>query len=282
MIPFFVVTSVLLSVAVVYFVVLFALRWYFEQQYHLTKHKLSDVELLKIISNGNQFMTPDQLGRASALDKKEARNRLMRLNVEYLLRQYYDTTSGMGGVYHLQDDVPSHEGLPASLEGLTDAQVVSLLALHLRDRQVTIPRLMVLFGLEVNEARALLKRLKGSGYLDALFEGVKRVYTLNTPLSHSGSLPRAPQQHYTQNAIPQLVPPIVVDEEQVSDAKVLQLAIASDGRLTPTQLCVRLKIPMNIAKLKLEQLHEQGVMELDVDEEQAIIKYELRDKSLLK
>jgi len=71
------------------------------------------------------------------------------------------------------------------------------------------------------------------------------------------------------------------DKIKIPDADVISLAVEHKGRLTPTLLCLKMKIPMHEAKIKLEELYDQDVFLMQVDEDNALLEYQLRDKNLL-
>jgi len=58
-------------------------------------------------------------------------------------------------------------------------------------------------------------------------------------------------------------------------------SIEYKGRLTPALLCLKLKISIEEAQIKLDDLYEQGAFIMDVNEKEALVEYHLRDKNLL-
>ncbi|CAA6804022.1 MAG: Unknown protein [uncultured Aureispira sp.] len=65
------------------------------------------------------------------------------------------------------------------------------------------------------------------------------------------------------------------------DADVLKVAIEQKGRLTPTLLCLKLRISIEEGQIKLDDLYEQGAFMMDVNQRGAVVEYHLRDRSLL-
>jgi ribosomal protein S25 len=258
--------------------IMYATKAYYRNIYEATKNKASDADIFKIMEKSNHFITEEQLAAATGLTKKEAASRLFSLSMAGVLRHYYDANGSMKGVYQLIEGVPLFDSLPAELDGLSEDEVISVILLHVDDYQVTVAELVVIFGINVSEAQALLNRLKNAGKLNTLFnQSFRRIYVINKSLHTPQAVLRdAPQKrNRTQLAIPEQ------EKIKIPDADVLQLAIEYDGRLTPTLVCIKLKVSMDEAKMKLENLHEQGVFELAIDEQNALLEYQIRDRSLL-
>lgn len=256
----------------------YASKMYYKNIYEETKDKASDADIFKIMGSSNHFITEEQLAAATDLTKKEAANRLAHLAMAGALRRYYDANGSMKGVYQLIEGVPLFDSLPAELDGLSEDEIISVILLHVDDYQVTIAELVVIFGINVSKAKILLKRLKKAGKLNVLYnQGFRRIYVINKSLHTPQPVLRdAPRKRSrTQLAIP------VQEKIKIPDADVLQLAIEYDGRLTPTLVCIKLQVSMDEAKMKLENLYEQGVFEMAIDEQNALLEYQIRDRSLL-
>lgn len=250
---------------------------YYNNIYEQTKHKITDAEIFKLMARANHFITNQQLANASSLTEKEAGTRLASLALQGTLRRYYDSTTGMSGVYQLLEDVPLFDSLPAEINGLSEEEIIEVVLLHVDDYQLTIPELMVIFGIDIAEAKIILNRLKQAGKLTTLRKGFRKIYAIKKPLNlNSPTLRTTPKKkdHY-KIALPD------ASRIKIPDADVLQLAINHKGRLTPTLLCVKLQISMDEAKMKLEELYEQGVFVMEIDEENAVMEYQLIDKTLL-
>jgi hypothetical protein len=258
--------------------IVYASKAYYKNIYEQTKDKASDADIFKIMGNSNHFITEEQLAAATDLTKKEAANRLAYLAMAGTLRRYYDANGSMKGVYQLIEGVPLFDSLPAELEGLSEDEIISVILLHVDDYQVTIAELVVIFGINVSKAKILLKRLKKAGKLNVLYnQGFRRIYVINKSLHTPQPVLRdAPRKRSrAQLAIP------AQEKIKIPDADVLQLAIEYDGRLTPTLVCIKLQVSMDEAKMKLENLYEQGVFEMAIDEQNALLEYQIRDRSLL-
>lgn len=251
---------------------------YYEGVYEETKHKASDADIFKIIANSNHFITKEQLATATGLTIKEANTRLAYLTMEGALRQFYDANGSMQGVYQLKEGIPLFDSLPAQIEGLSEQEIIDVILLHVDDYQITIAELVVIFGVNVKEAKAILGRLKKANKLTMLYnQGFQQIYVINKSIATNQPILRdQPRKKDVQK--------LAIPEQQkikIPDADILQLAIDNNGRLTPTLLCIKLKISMDDAKMKLEGLHEQGVFKMAIDESNSLLTYQIRDKTLL-
>jgi len=256
----------------------YATKAHYQKIYEQTKHKASDADIFKIMARSNHFITEKQLAAATELTQKEAANRLAHLTMAGALRRYYDANGSMKGVYQLIEGIPLFDSLPAELDGLTEDEIISVILLHVDDYQVTIAELVVIFGINISEAKVVLERLKKADKLNTLYnQSFQQIYVINkslhTPQPVLRDAPR--KRERTQLVIP------TQEKIKIPDADVLQLAIEYDGRLTPTLVCIKLKVSMDDAKLKLEHLHEQGVFEIAIDEQNALLEYQIRDRTLL-
>ncbi|WP_264789104.1 hypothetical protein [Aureispira anguillae] len=266
----------LITVGLVFFI-----QWYYKGLYERSKNKFSDAEIFKMMAKANHFLTAQQLAAVSALDKKEARDRLAYLAMVGAIQRYQDST-GVNLVYHLKEELPEDDVLPISIQGLTDQQIVEAVLEYSDDYQITIAELAIVFGLEIKEAKKVLKRLKKSGLVGQLWKGWSLIYVIKKPLLES--TPALKKGTFSEKmAIPSSK--MSLKQEQVKlkipDADVLNLAIEHKGRLTAALLCLKLQISMEEAQFKLEELYEQGAFIMDVNERDAIIEYHLRDKNLL-
>jgi len=252
-------------------------NWIYNRLYERTKHKLSDAELFQLMMRANHFMTPQQLAAVTELTEGEAKSRMGRLAMKLILRNYTDATSGYGNVFQLQDEVPLVNSLPVSIEGLAPQEIIDTLLLHVDDYQVSIPELVVIFGLEVHDAKQLLKRLQKEGLVKLYRKAFHAIYVIEKPLNINP--PKLRKKGKKQNPIQKIALP-QEDTSEVSDADLLQLAIENEGKLTTTTVCYKLKIPLNLAKKRIEDLYEEGALELDMEDNE-ILTYRLRDSTLL-
>ncbi|MBL4650961.1 MAG: hypothetical protein JKY03_14610, partial [Aureispira sp.] len=253
-------------------IITYASKTYYKNIYEETKDKASDADIFKIMENSNHFITEEQLATATDLTKKEAANRLAHLAMTGALRRYYDANGSMKGVYQLIEGVPLFDSLPAELDGLSEDEIISVILLHVDDYQVTIAELVVIFGINVSKSKILLKRLKKAGKLNVLYnQGFRRIYVINKSLHTPQPVLRdAPRKRSrAQLAIP------AQEKMKIPDATILQLAIEYNGRLTPTLVCIKLEVSMDEAKLKLEKLYEQGVFQMEIDEKNALLEYQI-------
>lgn len=258
--------------------VYYAVKAHYKGIYEKTKHKATDAAIFKIMANANHFITEEQLAATTNLTVKEASQRLAHLAMEGALRRYYDSNGSMKAVYQLIEGVPIFDSLPAELEGLSEDEIISIILLHVDNHQVTIADLVVIFGINVSDAKNLLERLKKAKKVNVLYnQSFQQIHVINQSLHVSQPVLRtAPRKRDKA----QLVIP-AQEKIKIPDADVLQLAIEHDGRLTPTLVCIKLQVSMDEAKLKLESLHEQGVFEMGIDEQNALLEYKIRDRSLL-
>lgn len=68
---------------------------------------------------------------------------------------------------------------------------------------------------------------------------------------------------------------------KASDKDIIDVAVASQGRATPTTLCAKLDISIDEASTKLEELHTKGIFELENTESGHLV-YKLVDLDLLR
>jgi predicted transcriptional regulator len=176
------------------------------------------------------------------------------------------------------------------IQQLSDREIVKQILVHARDYQVTVAELVVIFDIDIYEAKALLKRLLKSQLVSRLRKGVQHIYVINRSIQQQhyvsgqnrGNTSLKQQLEEVQKIALPSTPEPTVERIKIPDADVIQLAIEHDGRLTPTLLCLKHKISIEEAKQKLEMLYEQGTFVVDVDESNYVMGYQLRDKSLLK
>ena len=261
----------------VIFLIVFLVWRYYNNIYEATKHKISDADIFRLMSRANHFLTPEQLAAVTPLTLKEAKGRLINLANHQIIRQYYNS-GGSPGVYQLKEDIPIHKELPTSLQGLSDQEVVDTILDYSPDYQVTVAELVVVFGIEVKEAKALIKRLRKVNLVSRLWSGKGTIYAINSPL-------KQPKPRLSVDAIleqpSKLVMTQLVEKIRIPDADVLELAVKNKGKLTPTRLCLDMKISLEAAAEKLDDLHEKGIFTVDVHEENAVMEYHLLDKDLL-
>jgi predicted transcriptional regulator len=249
-------------------------RW--RASHAATQYKFSDAEVFKLMARANHFLTEKQLAAASPLTEKEAKARLMHLSIQRVLRRFYDGT-GQASVYQLKEEVPLINSLPANIHNLSEKDIIDVVLMHVDDYQVTIAELVVIFGIDIYEARKLITQLRKHGSVTTLRKGFGYVYVVKHPIGlKTPNLRTTPRKKdLGKIAIP--------DQKRIKipDSDIIQLAIENKGKLTPTLLCLKKKIPINEAKIILEQLYEQGAFIMDLDEQNFIMEYHLRDKSLL-
>ena len=258
----------------------FVIMAYYKSQYQQSKHKFSDADVFRLMARANHFLTAEQLAAVSDLNKKEAANRLAYLSTQGIIRRFQDG-SGVRLVYQLKEDLPEEADLPISIDGLTDAQIVDAVMEYSKDYQITIAELVIVFGLEITAAKQILKRLRKSGLIKRLWKGFSLIHVVKDPLTKA-----IPKLEVSQIAFKTKLPKNhKLLEEQVKlkipDADVLSLAIEHKGRLTTTLLCLKLKISIEEAQIKLDALYEQGAFIMDVNQKDALVEYHLRDKNLL-
>ncbi|WP_052599076.1 hypothetical protein [Aureispira sp. CCB-QB1] len=265
---------IIFMVALIYY----AVKAHYQKVYNDTKHKATDADIFKIMAQSNNFITEKQLATATDLTEKEATSRLAYLAMSGALRRYYDANGSMKGVYQLIERVPLFDSLPAELFGLSEDEIISVILSHVNDYQITIAELVVIFGINVLDAKALLRRLTKAKKVNVLYnQSFQQIYVINQSLHTAApvlrKLPAKKDKLSLELSQQQKI--------KIPDAAMLKLAIEHDGRLTPTLVCVKLQVSMDEAKLKLENLHEQGVFEVAIDEQNAMIEYQIRDRSLL-
>lgn len=242
-----------------------------------SQHKLSDADLFKMMTQANHFLTVEQLVASSSLDKKEAKSRLMHLGYQGVLRSYYDSSGTGKAIYQLKEEVPLIASIRSNISTFSEKEIIEMILLHVDDYQVTVAELVVIFGIDIYEAKALIQRLKKSSHISTLRKGLKYIYVINQSIRLKEPKLRTTSKKSELQKIK------IPSQERIKipDADVIQLAIDHDGKLTPTLLCLKKKISIDEAKQKLEELYEQGAFVMDVDEENYVMEYRLRDRSLL-
>lgn len=246
-------------------------------QHALSQHKLSDADLFKMMTQANHFLTVEQLEASSSLTKKEAKARLQHLGYQGVLRSYYDSTGTGKAIYQLKEEVPLIASVRSNVNALSEKDIIEMILLHVDDYQVTVAELVVIFGIDIYEAKALIQRLKKRGKINILRKGFKAIYVINQSIHLKEPKLRTTSKKSDLQKLQ------IPNEERmkIPDADVIQLAIDHEGKLTPTLLCLKKKISIDAAKQKLEELYEQGAFVMDVDEENYVMEYRLRDRSLL-
>lgn len=246
-------------------------------QHALSQHKLSDADLFKMMTQANHFLTVEQLEASSSLTKKEAKARLQHLGYQGVLRSYYDSTGTGKAIYQLKEEVPLIASVRSNINAFSEKEIIEMILLHVDDYQVTVAELVVIFGIDIYEAKALIQRLKKSGKISILRKGFKSIYVINQSIHLKEPKLRTSSKKSDLQKLQ------IPNEERIKipDADVIQLAIDHAGKLTPTLLCLKKKISIDAAKQKLEELYEQGAFVMDVDEENYVMEYRLRDRSLL-
>ncbi|MGH1337803.1 MAG: hypothetical protein ACRBFS_16905 [Aureispira sp.] len=235
----------------------------------------------------NHFITAEQLAEVTGMDQKVAYKRLWYLTYQKVIRGYYDSSGVQKGVFQLPENVPL-EAIPTmDVNQMSDKEVVKTILRYARDYQVTIAELVVIFNIDIYEAKEVLKRLRKSKLVSRLRKGMKHIYVIDRSIQQQRNF-----SNYTdrkdllkdklEDVKRMVIPtPTEIGRIKIPDADVIQLAIEHDGRLTPTLLCLKSKISIEEAKQKLEELYEQGTFVMDVDESNYVMEYQLRDKSLL-
>lgn len=263
------------------FSLIFIIKWYYKTQYEKSKHKFSDVDVFKLMARANHFLTSEQLAAVSDLNEREAANRLAYLGMMGIVRKFQDG-GGVRTVYQLKEELPENDVLPISIEGLNEAEIVDAVMEYSDDYQITIAELVLVFGIEIHEAQEVLNRLKKTGLVKRLWKGMSLIYVVKDPLMKATPTLNKPSVKQARIKLPQQ------DKQKqkavrlkIPDADVLNLAIQHKGRLTSALLCLKLKISMEEAQIKLDDLYDQGAFIMDVNQKDAIVEYYLRDKNLL-
>jgi hypothetical protein len=279
---------VVLSAIIIFCVLLIALgAWLYQKQKEAHKAFqviIKDAELFQLINKTNHFITAAQLADAVGVDIKKAKGHLAYLSQFGALKSFYDAGGVSTGVYQLVETVPVEPIPKMNVHQMSDREIVETLLLYTSDYQVTLAELVVVFDIDIYEAKELLKRLLKNKQVSYLFKGMSFIYVLNPAVRQvAATTPSTFKEELnTLKNLPlptQL--PKVEERIKIPDADVIQLAIEHDGRLTPTLLCLKSKISIEEAKYKLEQLYEQGTFVMDIDESNYVMQYQLRDQSLL-
>jgi len=266
---------------VLYFLFIWAIVYWSKNrlkgQHAESQHKLSDADLFKMMTQANHFLTVEQLVASSSLTEKEAKHRLMHLGLQRVLSSYYDSMGTGKAIYQLKEEVPLIASVRTNINSLSEKEIIEMILLHVDDYQVTVAELVVIFGIDIYEAKDLIQRLKKNGNLSVLRKGLKYIYVINQSIHlKEPKLRTSPRKSQLQKI------KIPTEERiKIPDADVIQLAIDHDGKLTPTLLCLKKKISIDEAKQTLEALYEQGAFVMDVDEKNYVMEYHLRDRSLL-
>ncbi len=246
------------------------------KQHQSTQHKFSDAQVFAVMSSTNHFITSKQLATVSPLNEKEAQARLYYLMFYRVLMQYVCSADWTTPIYQLKEDIPQSSQFPIPLQGLTDKQVIEQILHYAEDYQITIPELVVIFGIDIYEAKALIARLVKSKLIQKLYKNFQAIYVLHKPLQ------RNPPVLYNRKASRQKIKIPTTQKMKIPDAEVLQLAIDNQGKLTTEELCLRLQIPLTEAKDTLENLYEQGAFRIDINLQSNVMEYHLVDDSLMK
>lgn len=241
-----------------------------------SQHKLSDAELFKIMTEANHFITVEQLTTVSSLTPKEAKSRLMYLAMDRIIFRYSDVSGSGKSVYQLKEEVPLISSVRTNLNSLSEQEIIEVILLHVDDYQITVAELVVIFGIDIYEAKALIKRLKTHGMLTVLRKNFKHIYVIKKSVRQK--MPKLRQTPKKKNAAKIAIPEQA--KIKIPDSEIIQLAIDHEGKLTPTLLCLKKKISIDAAKQQLEELYEQGAFVMDVDKDNYVMEYHLRDKFL--
>lgn len=247
---------------------------------------IKDAELFQLINKMNHFITVEQLAEAVGIEPKIAKKHLSYLSQFGVLKSFYDSNGITTGVYQLKESLPLEPVPKMDVKQMSDQEITNALLLYVSDYQVTLAELVVIFDIDIYEAKTLLKQLVKSKQVRRLFKGMHYIYVINpvarksTKLSNTSNVIKEELEELRNRMIPNQLPNIE-ERIKIPDADVIRLAIEHDGRLTPTLLCLKSKVSIEEAKYKLEQLYEQGTFVMDVDESNYVMQYQLRDKSLL-
>lgn len=251
------------------------MKAYYNGTYNETKQQVSDADIFKLMAKANHFLTAEQLAAITPLSKKQADKRLNRLALDQTLRRFQDG-SGLRHVFQLREELPEDDVLPISIKGLTEHQIVEAVMAYSDDYQITTPALTVVFGITVEEAKVVLKRLKRAGLVRTLWKGMSRIYVVKDAI----------RKQTPKLEIPDTYGKTVLPQEQIArikipDADILNLAIEHKGRLTVGLVCLKLKVPIVVAEQKLQTLYDQGAFFMEVEQEVGVVEYHLRDVNLL-
>jgi len=247
---------------------------------------IKDAELFQLINKTNHFITAAQLSEAVGVDIKKAKRHLAYLSQFGAIKSFYDAGGVSTGVYQLVESLPLEPIPNMNVHKMSDREITEVLLLYASDYQVTLAGLVVVFDIDIYEAKELLKRLLKNKQVSYLFKGMSFIYVLNPAVRQASATTPASSMLKNElkvlrsRALPTQLPN-VEERIKIPDADVIQLAIEHDGRLTPTLLCLKSKISIEEAKYKLEQLYEQGTFVMDIDESNYVMQYQLRDQSLL-
>lgn len=251
---------------------------YMLEQHALSQNRCSDALLFKLMTQHRHFMNEEQLMELTSLDRKTIRYRLAYLSNLGLITKYIDAENWTTAIYQLKEEVPLIPTQRVDLKRLSEQEIVEIIRLHLDDYEITIPELVVLFGINIFEAQKLLRRLRKHGLIRRFIKGFRYTYVLKRPLQLAEPTLRTTQPKKK----------IRLQESQtgdlrlkIPDATVLELAIKHRGKLTASVLCLEEKISIEQAQKRLDDLHQQGVFVIDVDERRGVLEYALSDKSLL-
>ena len=243
---------------------------------------IKDAELFQLIHKNNHFITAEQLVEAVGMELKKAKNHLAYLSYFGALQGFYDINGSHVGIYQLVEEVPLEPIPKMDIYQMTEEEIIEVILLYASDYQVTLAELVVIFDIDIYEAKVLLRRLLKSKKISRLFKGMQYIYIIHSTVRQPQKKDKSShliQQELEQIRTKQL--PEKSERLKIPDAEVIQLAIEHDGCLTPTLLCLKTKISIEEAKYKLEQLYEQGAFLMNVDESNYVIQYQLRDKFLL-
>jgi predicted transcriptional regulator len=277
---------------VAYFLFIWGLVVWSKNRYHkqhlATQKDITDAELFRLMNQTNHFISVEQLVEVTGMDEKMAYKRLWFLAHQRVIRGYYSNGNMQDAVFQLPENVPLEAIPKMNVQQMSDKEVVKNILTYAQDYQVTVAELVVIFDLDIYEAQNLIKRLLKSKLVSRLRKGVQYIYIIDrsVQLQRSFSSPNKHEKNIRQNfeAAKKIKIPTTTSGDgriKIPDAEVIQYAIENNGRITPTLLCLKSKISIEEAKLRLEELYEQGAFLMDVDESNYVMEYQLRDQSLL-
>lgn len=253
----------------------------------VSKLKLSDQQLLRLMYY-HKGLTAKELSNMTSLTSTEAMARLHMLSnaqlVEYNMGFSTNTKVKCSLVSEVQEEIKIVDYLKFGNEKI-DAHLIKLLASYSHGN-ISDTLLSLATGIELSKARKVLKSFKKQGLLSSAYNVYLQLeYKLAVSIEYL-SLPLSEEQlkivEVLKNPTGNIEGQVGVQSthDDFSDAEIIKVIIANQGKLSATGLCLKKDISIETANNILESLHSKGVFDIKVSEN-GTIEYWLNDISLL-
>jgi predicted transcriptional regulator len=239
-----------------------------KRTYNRANEKFSDRELLQLFVEQGNILSPKQISKLSPLSSTEAMIRLQTWSNNGAMRTLYSDAGET--LYQLKHKMPSQKHI-FDIRQYSDAKIMEITLNHITGVELSPAHFTWLFGLNIQDARKVLKRLVAAGMVKTHFDGnFQRSYISSVNPNELGNKITLPKNAENDGRI------------AIKDADLLKLAINNEGRLTPTLVCVEKQVSLDEAQELIDKLYEKGAFNIEVDENDGTIEYILRDTKLYK